>query len=330
MFQMKYDLGTISSGGWDNLIQVTNIGSDERAKVVCKSPPRPSGLGSNGLVGAACMGRRTALGTLVGSDESGRRFREAIAAHGISTDYIMAVEGASTNQRHVFQCNGSRYIVKDDCATFEAIAHNTRRELLSLVTQTEALLVSNVPFELTLELANRCRRAGTLLGVAPGAYQLEHVQDIIADLLVLNEVESRTATSTPDEEPVAAAFQNLADLSKATQIVQTGGGSSDAFVLNKRNGCQWQVAPADIDHIQHDPSSLDGCGTGDVAAVATMLALLQGAPLEQAYANWGRVLATGYLLGVHLENAGQLDAWRQRHSNAFAPPAECQKAKLVA
>jgi ribokinase len=237
--------------------------------------PVDGGKSTNQAVAAARLGAPTALVTVVGSDERGRRALDFFAAQGIDVSGCVEVHGATDVGVILLPPSKVPAIVtvldrnRDlDAACVARAAEIIRSGSLVLCALEAPQAAALAAFELAAD-AGVC----TLLNPAPAA-RIAPALLAVTDVLVPNEHEAAILVGTGGAPPELARV--LADELPVEAVVVTAG-SAGAYVAGAVEGAVEHVPAPEVEVV-------DTTGAGDafIGALASRLQL--GVPLLDAVA----------------------------------------------
>lgn len=267
----------ISSLTLERLHLLDKMPADGRANSLYSAPEAPGGMCFYGIRGVRLFERRARLapGTLVGEgehDQICQTFRRLACDVG----YVLPVSGKKTNRSDVYmgRDDGRRLIIRRDRAIdfgADLTAQHYRR-LQSLIAQSRASLLGNLPVPLTKDLLEWGDRLGTYMALGAGDRQLDRLAGLTPNALFLNIDEARAATGLHEATP-REVFDRLCKTTQARHVVvMTGGGEQPTFILERGEGVVWSLDPEQIRPLIRPGGHVNGLGAGDtLAGVATFL-----------------------------------------------------------
>jgi len=314
-----FDLCAVSDISYDDVTVVDRLVTDGRSNFLRKLPSRLGGLSANGLCAVTeLFSLRSAIGTVIGDDDDGDAACRELESHGVSTAYVESLAGRQTCRNTVIMDESSRLCVRNGNARLSGC---TISSLKSVIARSRCAILRVNSTSSLAELSAFGRRLECVVAIVPTDRQLNDVAELACDLLACNVDESRHATSLCGNVSAGTAFRKLINLTDARYVVQTGGGTEPTLLFDRDEGRIRNVMPANTALIRPPRSCLNPCGTGDVALAATCSRLLAGETLADAFANWGRLLATAHLVDVKFATADHYIDWLAEHSDAFSRPS---------
>lgn len=232
------------------------------------------GKGANPAVCAARLGARVRLVGAVGDDATAAQVIDQLRGDGIDVDHVTRARGASTGEIvHLVEPGGRRRYVESRGAN--ARLQVTADLVRALCTRDTTVLVSTALPQPAVEAAVAGARAagawicGDLAGTAATAQAvLDHLDVARADA---TEAEMLTGEPVADFASAARAARILRAQGPATAAVQAGG-----------DGDLIQTAEHEV-RLPHAPVAVaDPTGGGDAFTATLLVALRQGAGLEEA------------------------------------------------
>ena len=186
-------------------------------------------------------------------------------------------------------------------------------------------MLGNLPAELTARLIRHARKTGTYTVLGAGGQQFEHLADLPANALMLNEKEARQATgligTDIGEEAVFDAVVQLSTVDHV--IIMTGGDRHPIYVADLLSGQRWKVPPT---HLNGDNGFLNTLGAGDTMAgtIAFLLGQrqlgLRGETVREAV-GFARDVVTTYLTQLATDRANLQARYREIRDQYLREPA---------
>jgi len=279
---------------------VTRI-SPEAPIPVFKAVRSEARLGGAGVVAAnlAALGADVTLIGVVGADDEGRMFRDALADKGISDAYLVECADRSTTvktrmiaekpQQHVLrvdsECDG-QLSEKWEKTILQRVEAAKAQDIVVLSDYNKGLLSE----ALTGEVINICRKRGLGVIVDP-APEVDYAKYAGAEMLTPNRAESQGATGLriTDRDSLERAAQRLVELCDLERVVITL--DKDGMALLERGGRlkEFPTRPRAV---------FDVTGAGDTVISVLAAARAGGATIEQA------IELANVAAGIEIERVG--------------------------
>jgi ribokinase len=227
------------------------------------------GKGANQAVAAARAGIDVVLCSAVGSDEDGRMMREHLRAEGVDVGPVREFDGPS-DISIIYVIDGGENSIVSTHAAARSLRRRDVDDVLASATDGDVVLMQgNLDRDLTEYALRRSHADGlrTILNPAPIHYPYDAIWPFV-EFAVLNEVEIRALTGSPDTE---AGARQLLEFG-VRHVIATLGPA----------GAEWISADGlqrfDADAVE----AVDTTGAGDVfcGVLAASVALVQ--PLSSA------------------------------------------------
>ncbi len=256
----------------DLVLQVETLPAPGETVLTQGYQTKPGGKGNNQAVAARRAGATVAMVGCVGQDGFGHSLRQTLAAEGIDTSAVQAVDTPTGLAAIGIDARGENNIIVASGANLAVSAERVPGSWLS--SETLVVLQQEVPAAANAAVIARAKAAGArvLLNLAP-ASGLDPALLQALDYLVLNEIEAaQLAAALPiPEQGYAAIAQALAQTFGLSCIVTLGA-----------QGC-FAATPAAHWHVPALPiTPVDTTGAGDAFVGILAAGLDAGLPLLQA------------------------------------------------
>ncbi|WP_377841645.1 ribokinase [Bosea sp. UC22_33] len=228
------------------------------------------GKGANQAVAAARLARpgQVVMAACVGDDAFGREAADNLTINGIATEFLRTVKSPTGCAFITVDAQAENAITVASGANLLARADDVPEALLS--DATTLLLQMEVPFEQSLTLARRTRRAGGKViwncAPVPAGFEAADAATLLAtsDVLIVNEHEAADIAAALGEP--AANPSNLVRDPSTTCIVTAGAKGASAYF---QGGEAIDVAAPLL-------KPVDTTGAGDTFVGAVAVALDEG------------------------------------------------------
>jgi ribokinase len=241
---------------------------------------KEGGKGGNQAVEAARHGARTAMVGAVGADDFGHRLVAHLQQHGVGTQAVRTVPGASSGMSVALvepQGDYGAVIVSGVNLALDAAAV---AEAAALIGGARWLLLQNeVPEEANIAAAEAAQAAGcrVMLNAAP-MRELPLALLSRVDILVVNAVEAEALCGSPVESSAGAAEAAAALLGLVPCAIVTAGGHG--LAIAGRDGAHHTIPAHDV-----VVCSTHGAGDAFVGALGARLAAGEALWDAARYAN---------------------------------------------
>ncbi|MEF8839960.1 MAG: PfkB family carbohydrate kinase [Haloarculaceae archaeon] len=250
---------------WDVTLFVDRLpGADEEA-VVADRRAGGGGSASNVATGLEGLEIDASLLGSVGVDDAGSRATEELAAAGVDTTHVGAVDSGPTTVKHLLVDEAGEIAVLARAGVNEAYSAGDLPE--HALVAADHLHLTSQPPATAARLAERAAGAGLAVSFDPGRRLADReYTDVVdaVDLVFLNDVEAGAAAASGlfDSGPTDLA------------VVETRGAGGAAFRQDDRR----------LAHPGFDVESVDTTGAGDAFAAGYLAARLDGAGPERSLA----------------------------------------------
>lgn len=256
----------------DLVLQVETLPAPGETVLTHGYQTKPGGKGNNQAVAARRAGATVAMVGCVGQDGFGHSLRQTLAAEGIDTSAVQAVDTPTGLAAIGIDARGENNIIVASGANLAVSAEQVPGSWLS--SETLVVLQQEVPAAANAAVITRAKAAGArvMLNLAP-ANGLDPALLQALDYLVLNEIEAaQLAAALPmPEQGYAAIAQALAQTFGLSCIVTLG--AQGCFAATP--AAQWHVPALPI-------TPVDTTGAGDAFVGILAAGLDAGLPLLQA------------------------------------------------
>lgn len=239
-----------------------------------------AGNATNNAVGAARLGLRTAIYTIIGGDRSGEDIRNQLHHEGVDCDYVIVDKDGMTNYSTVLSFEGERTILVYHAPRAYRLPRFAKTNWIYLTSMAEGseTIFADLRTYLDRERANLVYQPGTFqirFGAAQSRVVLEKTE-----LLILNKDEAIEYTESQPSTSITSLLRQLHALGPKNVIVTDGRQGS----YGSGNGAMWQMG---ID--QRVPRK-EATGAGDAYAIGVTAALIAGQSLSEGM-GWGTINA---------------------------------------
>lgn len=280
------------------------------SKIPVKHVDKVVGVGNaaNVAVGAARLGLKTAIYTVLGDDAKGRDIQKKFKVLGIGADYIKIDLDTDTNLSTVIDYQDDRTIL---------VHHEDRTYRLPAFALTQWIYFSSICGNhdtFNRALARYVRQKKIRLGFNPGSMQLRLGASRLAPILAVTEI------IFVDVQEAQRLVGKIKDIRKLLRAVKKLGPKIVA-ITDGRNGSycfdgeeMWKIGIIDL-------PILERTGCGDAYASGFVSALHYGLPVTQAM-RWGsangayEAVEFGSQSGILTKS--EIEALLRRHSH-FQP-----------
>lgn len=234
-----------------------------------------AGNALNAAVGAARLGLKAGIYSIVGSDETGKKITLGAKREGISLKYLQVDRGKPSNYSVVLNYKGERTIL---------VYHHKRKYKLPKLEPTRWIYYTSVApgyekleSEIVSFVKKQCPTAR--LAFNPGTHQLKRglarMRDVLrlVAVLFLNKEEAWNLVGrTQKMKDLLAKLKGL-----GPQFVVVTDGERGSFAFNGSSAWNMPIFPTKV---------VEKTGAGDAFASGVVAALAHGRPIEEAL-RWG-------------------------------------------
>lgn len=233
------------------------------------------GKGANQAVQCARLGANVAMAGMVGNDDYGRQYFEALKKESVDIGSLLTCESCSSGIASIFVSkSGSNSIVIVPGAN-SSYSKKFVADIEDLIGRAKVVVCQNeIPLESTskaLELGKK-NHVTTIFNPAPATSNVVELQSVLpfVDILCPNEVELSTLTGMPtaSEADVEHAANHLMSVGGCKTIVVTLGERGALIAQQSDSGPLFQKVSAPV------VSAVDTVGAGDsfIGTLASHLA----------------------------------------------------------
>lgn len=275
------DAHTVCTLDNDRCVVCFNYGS----KVPVKKLSRVSAVGNaaNNAIGASRFGLKTAIYTVIGSDQDSQEMKNIFEEEGVDTSYVVMESGKRSNLSVVLNYNSERtiFVYHEDRAYNLPSLSAVKWVYYTSVAKGHDILHKQVP--------EFIKKTGAKLAFNPGSYQLREGLDALAPILQITEVlllnrEEAHFLIGGEIEDTKGLIAKLKE--KGPQIVVLTDGKNGSFASFDGREV-WQVG------IPASPV-FEMTGAGDAYSTGFLAALVRGKELADAMV-WGTMNATSVI-----------------------------------
>lgn len=245
-----------------------------------------AGNALNVAVGAARLGLRTGIYSIIGNDETGKKIIQGAKKEKVNLKYLQIDRGKASNYSVVLNFKGERTIL---------VYHHKRKYKLPKLDPAHWLYYTSVApgyEKLESEIVRYCKtRCPTArLGFNPGTHQLKQglakMRDVlkVTTVLFLNKEEAWSLVGRITEiKDLLIKLKHL-----GPQFIVVTDGARGAYAYNGENA--WFMPP-------FPAKPVEKTGAGDAFATGVIAALHYGEPIEEAI-HWGTANSTSVILKI--------------------------------
>ncbi len=241
-----------------------------------------AGNALNNAVGAARLGMETALYTVIGNDDTGRKITDKMTKEGISRKYVVMQKGSASNYSVVLNFKGERTLL---------VYHHPRQYQLPKIDHPKWVYYTSVwargAGKLSKQLAAYIKNKKNFLAFNPGTHQINEGLRVlknlfkVTDVLFVNKEEAQTIVG--DHKDLKKLMQALKKHVPGRIVITDGGKGSYTYDGEK---CYYlPVFPAKV---------VEMTGAGDSYATGFIAALHYKKPAREAM-RWGSANSAGVI-----------------------------------
>lgn len=242
-----------------------------------------AGNAANNAVGAARLGLRVALTTILGDDDNGHGIARVLRQSGVATAYVSFDRQHATNYHTVLNYRSERTIL---------VHHEPRTYRLPLLRRASTVYLTSMGQgweRIVRPLLRYVRETGASLAFNPGTHQLRSSTTVLRPLLkathvlLVNREEAAYLLHTKPGSTPRVLLQRLAALGPAIVIITDGTHGS--YALHERDA--WFMPPFPIPAVERTGAG-DAFSTGFLAALSRETGVAEA--LRWGTANAGSVI----------------------------------------
>ena len=303
---MKYDLISIGDATLDTFIKLeeASVRCDLKKEdcVLCVSYadkiaiPRPEestgGNAANNAVGAARLGLKTAVYSVLGDDKTGRHIKELVTREGVAAQYLTIQPGSETNRSFILDYQGERTILVYHAARSYQLPKLSDAKWIYLTSMGEGHL--GVYDDLLAWLGGR----KAMLAFNPGTHQLKQGFDKLkpvlerTDILFVNKEEAeRLVGEIGGMKELLAAVRHV-----GPKVVVITDGTKGSYAYDGTDYWHCDITGNPV---------VERTGAGDAFASGFLAAIVHGETIPEAM-RWG-TMNSGSVIGKIGPQAGLLD-----------------------
>lgn len=238
-----------------------------------------SGNAANNAIGSARLGLKTAIYTVLGSDQDSEETKKVFEDEDVSTEFVVMESGKRSNFSTVLNYAGERTIFA---------YHEPRIYKLPNFPPVNWIYYTSINKNheiLHTQIPEYIKKFDTKLAFNPGSYQLMEGMDglkpilKVTDLLTLNREEAQILTGG-----------NLEDI-KGLIVALRQAGPKTVVVTDGQNGSYASFDGREFWHVRTpNVSVVDMTGAGDAYSTGLLTAMISNKPLAEAMI-WGTLNA---------------------------------------
>ncbi|MCB9846216.1 MAG: ribokinase [Phycisphaeraceae bacterium] len=259
----------VGSLNMDHVLRATSLPREGETVAATRFDRFPGGKGANQAVGCARLGSEVRFVGMVGQDDYGRRFREALNSEGIDTSGLLACDHPTGVGLITLDAQARSTIVVALGANLALTPAHVREHTAAIASADGLILQLEIPMDSVAEAAHIAHGAGVpvVLNAAPGSIVPDDLLDLV-DVLVVNEHEAMVLLGATEDPCV-----DLTQLGRAHRI--------DLIVMTRGEHGAW-ISQAD--EAQDIPAfrvdAIDPVGAGDAFVGALTCALVRRGGLK--------------------------------------------------
>lgn len=243
----------------------------------------PGGNACNNAVGSSRLGLKTALYTVIGDDDSGRRIIDNIKREKVSDAYIRVEKNNPTNYSTALLYKTDRTLL---------VYHDLRSYKLPRLAAAQWVYFTSMGkgFEKVFKALTRYLNSnGTKFVFNPGTHQLLAGRKVldpilkITDVLILNKEEAFSLLGNHAKVPIQDIMHDLRNF--GPELVVVTDGSQGAYGFDGHHSYRMPPMPAKV---------IERTGAGDAFSTGLIAALAYGLPLSDALM-WGSANAASVI-----------------------------------
>lgn len=242
------------------------------------------GNAANNAIGSSRLGFKTAIYTVIGSDQTSQEIKQILENEGVDTQFVVMESGKQANLSVVINYNAERTIF---------VHHESRNYNLPVFPQTKWVYYTSVAKGheiLHTQIPDYIKKSEAKLAFNPGSYQLrEGVEALkpeleVVEVLILNREEAQMLVEVENED-FKGMINRLRALGPKTVVITDGRNGSYASFDGREF---WHVG------IPEESPVIEMTGAGDAYSIAFLAALILEKDLAEAMI-WGTMNATSVI-----------------------------------
>lgn len=242
------------------------------------------GNAANNAIGSSRLGFKSAIYTVIGSDNTSREIKQILSEEGVDTDFVVMESGKHANLSVVINYNSERTIF---------VYHETRVYDLPSFPPAQWVYSTSVARGheiLHTQIPEYIKKSGAKLAFNPGSYQLREGIDAlkpelgVTEVLIVNREEGHMLVGG-ELDDAKGMIGALRELGPKMVVITDGKNGSYASVDGKEI---WHVG------IPKESPVVEMTGAGDAYSTAFLGALILDKDLAEAMV-WGTINATSVI-----------------------------------
>ena len=256
------------------------------AKIPVKSFTRIAAVGNaaNNAIGSSRLGLKTAIYTMLGSDNEGREMKKIFEDEDVETKFIVTESEKRSNFSVVLNYSAERSIF---------VYHEERNYNLPELGETKWVYFTSIGKgheALHQQIPDYIKKSGARLGYNPGTYELKEGVEILkpvletAEVLLVNREEAHGLVGK-DLQDIKGLLADLKANGPQIVVITDGRDGSYASI----DGREVWFCPVPL-----ESPVVERTGCGDAYSTGFLAALVQGKELPEAML-WGTMNATSVI-----------------------------------
>ncbi len=285
----KFDIISVGDATYDTFVTIDNASMlcslDKDSCWLClnyseKIPIQAlhtsmGGNACNNAVGSSRLGLKTALYSIIGSDEPGDKILAGIKKDNVATDYVIQDKKGATNYAVVIHYRTDRTIL---------VYHEPRKYVLPKLGSAEWIYLTSLGkgFEkIHNQLKSQLKGTKTQLAFNPGTHQLlagaKALEPILVmtKVLLVNKEEAETLLSDHNHTSIKGLLQGLRHLGPEINVITDG--ENGAYAFDGKDYYRLKPLPAKV---------LERTGAGDSFSTGFLAGLTHGLSIHESML-WG-------------------------------------------
>jgi len=268
------------------------------------------GNAANHAVGAARLGFKAALFTILGDDDTGKRIAEMLKDEKVSTKYVHHAKGKETNFSVVLNHETERTILVYHVHRNYALPKLERSRWIYYTSAGPGHEVMNQP------LVEHVQRCGTKLAYNPGTHQIKSGVEEMAKVIAVTEV---IFVNKQEAQEIVGDFNSMKRLLKelhgmGAKIPVITDGPKGAFAYDGKSYYHTGTTPTKV---------IERTGAGDSFAVGTVSGLMANHPIDVAL-RWGTMNSASVIQFIGPEEGlltrAEMRKWLAKYPSIKAKP----------